>query len=244
MSARRWRRPTAFAWLLTAFGMAAFIGLGVWQLDRAAQKRRLFAAFAAAADTPALDLAQARPDDASRYPHVRVRGHYLRERGYWLDEQANRGRLGVHEIGVFAPDGATDLLLVDRGWVEWNHAPGTTPAAPELPTGEVSLTGLYAPFPGGGLRIGGNALPAQKVWPKLTLYLDAGPIAADLRRPLLPRMLLLDAAPASGFVREWKPDVMPPERHQGYAVQWFAFAVVALAIFVGRHWIKVENTAK
>lgn len=244
MSARRWRRPTAFAWLLTAFGVAAFCALGFWQLDRAAQKRRLFAAFASAAAAPALDLAQARADDALRYPHVRVRGHFVRERGYWLDEQSNHGRLGVHAIGVFAAADAADWLLVDRGWVMWDHAPGTKPAVPELPAGEVSLNGLYAPFPGGGLRLGGNALPRQTTWPKLTLYLDAAPLAADLGHALLPRMLLLDPAPASGFVREWKPDVMPPERHQGYAVQWFAFVAVTLAIFVGRHWIKVEEATK
>ncbi len=246
MTARHWQRPSAFAWLLTTFGVIAFVALGVWQLDRAAQKRRLFAAFATAADAPVLDLAQAQAAtrDAQHYPHMQVTGHYLRDRGYWLDEQADHGRIGVHAIGVFAIDARPDLLLVDRGWVAWNHMPGTQPAAPELQTGQIALRGLYAPFPTGGLRLGGNALPTQKTWPKLTLYLDAGPIAADLGRPLLPRMLLLDAAPASGFVREWKPEVMTPERHQGYAVQWFAFAVVALVIFVGRHWIKVENATK
>ncbi|MGH8040833.1 MAG: SURF1 family protein [Rudaea sp.] len=236
MTARHWRRPTAFAWSLTAFGVIAFIALGVWQLDRAAQKRQLFSAFATAADAPVLDLAQVGALDAQRYPHLQATGHYLIGRGYWLDEQADHGRIGVHAIGVFAIDGRSDLLLVDRGWVAWNHVPGTQPAVPEQPVGAIALRGLYAPFPGGGLRLGGNALPAQQTWPKLTLFLDASAIAADLGKPLLPRLLLLDPAPDSGFVRAWRPQVMPPERHQAYAVQWFAFAVVALVIFIGRHW--------
>lgn len=243
MTVRHWRRPTAFAWALTAVGVVAFCALGVWQVDRAAQKRQLFAAFASAASAPTLDFAQASAaaQDALRYPHLQVTGHYLPDRGYWLDEQFSGDRIGVHAIGVFAIDGQADLLLVDRGWVGWDHRPGTTPTAPALPAGGIALTGLYAPFPGGGLRLGGNALPGQAQWPKLTLYLDAGAIAADLGTAVLPRMLLLDPDPASGFVRSWKPQVFPPERHIGYAFTWFCFAAVAIAILVVTHWIKVEK---
>lgn len=238
MTARRWQHPSAFAWALTVFGVAAFVTLGIWQVDRAAQKRRLFAAFAGAASAPVLDFAQANAaaQDAQRYPHLEVAGHYLPDRGYWLDEQIEQDRVGVHAIGVFAIDGQPDPLLVDRGWVAWDHKPGTAPVAPSMPAGETTLTGLYAPFPGGGLRVGGNALSRQTVWPKLTLYLDAKAIATDLGSTIQPRLLLLDPDPASGFARTWKPQVMPPERHLAYAFTWFGFVAVTLAIFVILHW--------
>ena len=92
-----------------------------------------------------------------------------------------------------------------------------------------------------GLRVGGNALATQSAWPKLTLRIDAAEIADDLRQPLLPRMLLLDADANSSFVREWTPNVMPPLRHRAYALQWFTFALVALVVFVAVHWRKQEN---
>jgi cytochrome oxidase assembly protein ShyY1 len=91
------------------------------------------------------------------------------------------------------------------------------------------------------LRVGGNPLPAQATWPKLTLHVDAAEISADLRRPVLPRILLLDAEASSGFVREWTPNVMPPARHRAYAFQWFMFALVALMTFVIVHLRKVEK---
>jgi cytochrome oxidase assembly protein ShyY1 len=243
MTARRWQRPTAFAWALTAFGVAAFCALGVWQVDRAAQKRQLFAAFAHAAAAPALDFAQASAaaQDTQRYPHLKVTGHYLSDRGYWLDEQFNGNRVGVHVIGVFAIDGEPDLLLVDRGWLAWDHQPQTAPNAPTLSAGKVTLVGLYAPFPSGGLHLGGNALSGQAQWPKLTLFLDAKAIAADLGVAVQPRILLLDPEPGGGFARDWKPQVFPPERHIGYAFTWFCFAAVAIAMLVARHWIKVEK---
>ncbi|HTP48135.1 MAG TPA: SURF1 family protein [Casimicrobiaceae bacterium] len=240
MSVRTWRRPSGFAIGLTALGMTAFGALGVWQLDRADQKRQLLAAFAGAAQAPLEELAAVRAGvDATRYPHVRVGGRYVDRRGYLLDEQVHAGQVGVHAIGVFAPAGGDDLLLVDRGWVAWNHAPGTTPALPALVEGETMLTGIYAPYPGGGLRLG-NQLQRQATWPKLTLYLDDAQIGADLGHRLLPRMLLLDPAADSGFVREWKPALLPPERHLAYAVQWFALALAAAVIFIVLHWRKLE----
>lgn len=242
MTARRWNRPRGFAWALLCVGVAAFTSLGMWQLDRARQKEQLLAAYAAAANEPAGDFARERDSaDAQRYPHVRVRGNFVEGRGYLLDEQVHDGQLGVHAIAVFAVTGEQRRLLVDRGWIAWNHAPGTTPALPALADGEVELSGTYAPFPRGGFRLGGNALVAQKAWPKLTLHVDAAEISADLRQPVLPRLLLQDADASSGFVREWTPGTMPPARHRAYALQWFTFALAALVIFVILHWRKVEE---
>jgi surfeit locus 1 family protein len=59
-----------------------------------------------------------------------------------------------------------------------------------------------------------------------------------LERRLFPRILLLDADQADGFVRDWKPSTFPPERHFGYAVTWFSLAatvaIVALVLLVMR----------
>jgi cytochrome oxidase assembly protein ShyY1 len=242
MTVWRWQSPSALGWTLTAIGIAAFAALGLWQLDRAEQKERLLAAFAATTNATAVSLASARDNaDPQRYPHVRVAGHFVVDRGYLLDEQIRAGQPGVHAIAVFAGTGEDRLLLVDRGWIAWNRAPGTIPLLPALPSDETELTGTYAPFPGGGLRIGGNALTTQSRWPKLTLHVDPAEISGDLGKPLLPRMLLLDADAASGFVRDWTPNVMPPARHRAYAFQWFAFALAALVIFVVLHWRKVEG---
>ncbi|HZP66799.1 MAG TPA: SURF1 family protein [Rudaea sp.] len=242
MTSRRWRRPSVFALGLTIAGAAAFAALGVWQLDRAAQKERLLASFAAGSTAPLVELADVRDRDVTQqFPHVHAAGRFVADRGYLLDEQIHAGQVGVRAIGVFAAEREDRLLLVDRGWLPWNHAPGTRPAVPPLPEGEQSLSGIYAPFPGGGLAVGGDALKTQAAWPKLTLRLDAAAVAADLGKPVLPRILLLDPTPDSGFVREWTPNVMPPARHRAYAFQWFTFAVAALAIFVAIHWRKVEN---
>ena len=245
MTARRWHRPSVFACVLTIAGVAAFVALGLWQIDRKAQKERLLAAFANAPSSAAQNLADVLDTtDASRYPHVQTTGHFLADRGYLFDEQFHNGQPGVRVIAVFASDADARLLLVDRGWLAWNHAPGTTPTIPPIAPGQTQLSGIYAPYPGSGIRVGGNPLPAQTAWPKLTLHLDAAEITTDLGKPILPRILLLDPDPTSGFVREWTPNVMPPARHMAYALTWFTFAFLSILIFVVLHWRKVDNATK
>jgi cytochrome oxidase assembly protein ShyY1 len=243
MTPRTWHRPSTLAWLLTLLGMAAFAALGVWQLDRMAQKKKFLAAFAEAPRSAPVDLATVRDiADDTRYPHARASGHFVPDRSYLFDEQFHDGKPGVRVVAVFDTSDAR-LLLVDRGWIAWNHAPGTKPAVPPLTNAE-EVVGIYAPYPGGGIRIGGNPLPAQTTWPKLTLHLDPAELAADVGRPVLPRILLADPDAASGFVREWTPNVMPPERHAAYAFQWFALAIAVAAAFIVVHWRKVDNATK
>src|SRR4051812_23399285 len=110
MSARRWHRPSAFAVALALLAATLFVALGVWQLGRGREKQELLEAFDAAAREAPRDFMPQR-DLAYRqyFPHVRVSGRFLTERGYLLDERVQDGKLGVHAIGIFAVDGEREL---------------------------------------------------------------------------------------------------------------------------------------
>ncbi len=222
-----------FAVLLTAAGVAAFSTLGFWQLRRAADKELLLAAFAGADARQSLSLDEARRlAAAGAYPHVQVRGWFDPVHTYVLDDQVRDGQQGRFSFAIFVPNDGGLALLVNRGFL----GRAASEKQPALPEGEVELGGLYAPAPGSGLRLGGNALPKSSAWPKLTIYIDPAEIAQDAGRALDDRVLLLDPDPASAFVREWTPQILPPERHRGYAFQWFSFAFAAIVIFIVLHW--------
>ncbi|MBN8482573.1 MAG: SURF1 family protein [Xanthomonadales bacterium] len=238
--ARRWTSPSWFALVLLAAGLAAFTTLGFWQLDRAREKEALLAAYAGAATRTPVALEEARRSAAGPlHPRVRVRGRYDVTRGYVLDDQVRDGRQGRFFYALFEPVGDERALLVNLGF-QVRAGVADDVALPLLPRDEQELVGLYAPPPGAGLRLGGNALPAQAQWPKLTVYIDTAEIAQDLGRRVDERVLLPDADPASGFERAWTPQILPPERHRGYALQWFSFAVAAIVIFIVLHWRRVQ----
>lgn len=230
------RRPSWFAVLLTLCGVAAFIALGVWQLRRAQEKEILLARFAHAASAPVQPFAvvESMPP-ADVYPHVRLRGTFAVHRAYLLDNRMNAGQLGVDVFVPFTPGNRDRVLLVDLGFLPRQGVRESLPDLPPLPQQEVALSGLYAPAPAPGLKLGGNPLNHEASWPKMLTYIDMDAIAADLHRQVYPRVLLLDADPASPYVRQWTPDVMPPARHRAYAFQWFTFALAALVIFFVMH---------
>ena len=57
-------------------------------------------------------------------------------------------------------------------------------------------------------------------------------LSLALGQPLFDYQLLLDPERGDGFQRNWAPRVMGPDKHHAYAVQWFAFALVLVALFI------------
>ncbi|RDI98631.1 SURF1 family protein [Dyella solisilvae] len=231
------RRPSWFALLLTAVGALLFMRLGVWQLHRADEKEQILRRYAAAETALPSDFAAVAampPVDA--FARVKVQGAYVVDRVYLLDNPRHDQRGGVEVYVPFRPQGASQLLMVDLGFLPGNGT-DQAPQIPPLPEGTQALQGLYLPPPGVGFQMGGNALAQQSRWPKTTIYLDLPQLAADLGSPLYPRVLALDEDPAAVYVREHTIDfsAMPPARHRAYAFQWFTFAAVAVVILLVSH---------
>lgn len=241
---RRWYKPSWLAIALLTAGLFLFCVLGFWQLDRAAEKEQLLAAYATQADAPVMSLAKAREQSqAGLLPHVKVSGRYDVTHTYLLDDQVRNGRQGRLAFALFFPNDGALPLLVNRGFVAHGRD-GSMPKLPDLPADPVTLEGLYGSVPGTGLRMGGNSLPGQSNWPKLTIYMDTAEIGEDLGRKIDSGVLLLDADPESAFVREWTPQIIPPEKHLGYAFQWFCFALASLIIFIVLHWRRPKTEAE
>src|SRR5262245_40650445 len=90
------------------------IGLGLWQLDRAQQKRDLIAAFEQGGG-PALRLddALARGADAALYQRVYLDGSYLGTNQFLLDAQTiGEGKIGFDVLTPFVLSGGRGIVLV------------------------------------------------------------------------------------------------------------------------------------
>lgn len=101
------------------------------------------------------------------------------------------------------------------------------------PAGSIELRGLLLPPPSGGLLAGAETQTPDGQY--LVIALDPATIASrsNVAR-IAPRVLRLDPDLPLGHVRDLDvlPNTLPPERHLGYAVQWFALAAAVLIIAV------------
>ena len=223
-------RPPLWATLLLIAACALFASAGFWQLDRQGEKIALFDAFDRGGDTTALAGPVADELAAGlRYQSVVISGRYDASRQILLDNISRDGRPGYE---VLTPLLTGDIaVLVNRGWV---------PAAArrdELPRVSISdeprrIRGRLDKLPRPGLRLAGELPAADAPWPRRLLYPVASEIAAQLGYPVTSYQVLLSPEAADGYRRDWQPKVSGPDTHLGYAVQWFAFAVTAVVIYL------------
>ena len=205
--------------------IVAFCALGMWQLDRAAEKEATASLFAADGDyrdvqpgeTPAL------------YERLEVRGQLLGDRQILIDNIVRAGRIGYFVITPLKTRVDDALLLVNRGWV-------AKPAAGE-PATELSVTadwqtlrGRAGRLPRVGIRPGPAFAGNDETWPRTAVYPTLDDVATELDTELWPFVLLLEGDDASGFRREWRPEESGPMTHYGYAFQWFAMALAVTVI--------------
>jgi surfeit locus 1 family protein len=152
-------------------------------------------------------------------------GKFLSAPVLLLDNQRRGDAVGVHVYLPFQAD-AGSTLLVDMGWLA---LPGDR-KLPDIrvPVGTQNVSGLLSPPPAAGLALGPAYTDQGRYW--LLTRVDIPALAAASRLRLAPRVLRLDPALALGYPRDLDllSNTLPPERHRGYALQWFGLAAVVL----------------
>lgn len=231
-------KPAHLGWLLLTLVVAAlFVRLGVWQLDRAEQKRQILQSYATAAQIQALDV------NADTAIHSHISGTLtLLPQQLLLDNQILQGRAGVHVLTPALLD-SQRLLLINRGWLPLDSARKQLPDTP-VPATPIKIEGQLAPIPRVGRRLGKQASLNPDQWPQLITYADQAVIQQVYQTTLgipelkvLPIILQLNANADHGFSgREWSPVNFGPDKHTAYAWQWFT---LALAVFIT--WLVVTR---
>lgn len=224
--------PRGWGIAVTALLLAAFVSLGYWQIGRYHDKQAMVESFAAG-DGTSVELGAQSVTALPRYQHVRVRGVYDPSRQVLLDNMPSAtGRPGYRVLTPLRRPGSELLLMGDRGWVPLGATREDLPRVPVRPD-EREVSGKLDELPAPGLRLGDAAAPGSAGWPRVLNFPTRPELEAVLGAPVEPRLLLLDAGAPDGFEREWRPAMrFGPERHLGYAIQWFALALALTVIFV------------
>ncbi|MCZ6710363.1 MAG: SURF1 family protein [Gammaproteobacteria bacterium] len=217
---------------------ALFVGLGVWQLDRAEQKRAAVAQFVLRSSAPLVDLNERVFDDGSELSGYRVSaaGTY-RGTTILLDNQVHNGRVGYLVYGALALNARNQSVLVNRGWLGAGPDRGRSPEV-ITPTGSQHLEGRLSLPPQGGLRLEGSEVIepfGHGTW--RVQAIDFGALSAVIGAELLPvTVVLLGDDAMNGFERDWaapgsaRGAPSGESRHLGYAFQWFALALTVVVV--------------
>lgn len=230
-------KPAWWSLVLTLCGMAAFIALGLWQIDRAELKEGIEARFQQRLGEDYRSWSSAQEGEDIEYRKLLLHGRYDNERSLLVDNQLHRGRAGYYILTPLQLRDSERVVLVNRGWAPWGES-RDHPAPIAAPSNTDGVAGI-AYFPTqpalsmGGLQLSGS-------WPQLIPYVDIDALQASFDNRLLPWVLWLAPEQPGAYVRDWKPVWMRPEKSRAYATQWFAFAALALLFFIILNLRKLE----
>ncbi len=237
-----------FVLVFSLLVFASLIKLGLWQLDRAAQKDirlekiQLYQQQEAIGLKDVLNLqAQSKHEkDVSEELNdlpVRLSGRFFQP-SFLLDNQVSKGRLGYQVIKLFQDEESNSAVLVNLGWIQGGVDRSFIPEISEI-NGKLSFTGKIRVLES-AIVLEDEVLKAD-TWPQRIQSIDIDKISQLLAQPLLPFIIYVDNDEPLGYQKEWVPIVMPPEKHRGYAFQWFTLAFAWLVLmFVAAY--KAANT--
>lgn len=223
--------------LLALLLVLLFAALGRWQWARAGEKAALLARVEAVlAERRALPAERIDPREPAQLAWTTLTGRFPALPALLLDNQLRDGRSGLVLYRVFEADGAPAPLLLELGWLPL-RADRVLPRL-ERPAGPVTLSGLLLPPPSSGLKLGSGIEPRDEGL--LLTRLDPADLSAalGLRTPLAARVFRPDPSAALGPARDFNllPNTLPPERHRGYAVQWWSLAAAVAVLALVMAW--------
>lgn len=229
----RWGFLVFFLFFFCVFCLA-----GHWQLQRYDYKKTLVTTYAESVKKGSVSWEQIRDSEPVEFQSTTVKGHYLNSLTLLLQNRMHAGKVGYEVLTPLRIAGESKLLLVNRGWIEKpNNA--MLPEIKEI-TAEQHIKGYIKFVDAHQFILGKNILKTDSQ-PYLIQKIAMPEISQLTHEDYYPYVLRLDPNAENGFMRNWVITTVEPSRHLGYAVQWFAMAVVLLIAYLCFSCERVKN---
>ena len=215
------------------------VGMGLWQLQRGQQKADSLAMRTANEMLPSRALEVIKGTDDEFNLKVQLRGRFDESQQFLLDNRVNQQRVGYEVLTPLVLENELQqVVLVNRGWI----AAVSREQKPQLEIeGSFHVAEGYLMMSEPGFSLG-EMLEPNSDWPHVIQYVDHEQMQKLMKNNLLPAMVLRMLADHPAALEP--PQVgehFGPERHYGYAFQWFALALTLLVLYFSINVQKLPN---
>lgn len=216
--------------------LPVLLALGTWQLNRAEQKQSRLDRWQQQVDE--LDWSEQVHQGLEEGQPVRVSGHYAENLDWLLDNRTRKGVPGYEVLTVFYPDQGTPLV-VNRGWISGTGDRGALPRV-ATPTSTVMIRGRVGVFPQPPVLA---ESPVSEGWPRRVQRLSAEQARTQAGLSAVAGQIVRLAGPEQpgAFTAIWPPDRMTPQRHTGYAIQWYSLALAVIGLTLAFSYRKTDK---
>lgn len=228
-------RPLPVLTAFTLLALAVLIGLGVWQLQRRAEKHALLDQIASregAAPAP-VEILLSTGDYAS-YRAATATGafdHAAEAYVYAPRSDAGPVRQGFKVLAPFQL-ASGGKILVDRGWIPSERKAPETRAKGQV-EGETEIEGTLRPS-----AKPGDFTPAPDLATRTFYQRDSAAIAKALGLALASPLIFVASTRVEEGPEPLAAPVNIPDNHLNYALTWFALAIVLVVIYLRFHYMR------
>lgn len=234
---------------VTVVAVVLFARLGFWQLERAQEKITILEAAAKASELPA--LTQLGDVNANVYRPVELTGRFDFDRQFLRDNMVFERQPGYEVYTPFVLEtpgkrAGSTTILVNRGWVPLGTNRQQRPDVNPKNGQRTDIVNGLLVQPSKGFTLGAAIDESEQRWPLVLQFLDYETIFTRLdTMPVIPAVVVLDSDHPRSYAYSWKPVADGPEKHYGYAFQWFAMLFAVIVLFVYLNFVKKDepNTA-
>jgi surfeit locus 1 family protein len=230
--------PRGWPLALAAAACAAGIALASWQTRRAEEKRALGVELDEALKAAPIEISTTPVENKNLIlKRVAARGEFIAERTLFLDNKIRHGRVGYEVITPFRLSRSALHVLVNRGWVAASPSRDVLPEV-RTPAGETRVEGLALERLPHALQLKENTQG------RVRQNVDLGAFAADTGLALQPIVIEQRSDSGDGLLREWPRPDAGIERHEGYALQWYSLAALAVVLALVLSFRRDPNVQK
>lgn len=222
--------------LLACVFIGLFTWLGCWQLSRASQKQDLLQSFANRTTQEPVSAKNLNDVNDWRFYRAQLSGTFDNKHTFLLDNKTYKGKVGYEVYTPFHAHGMRSSILVNRGFIPVGVGRQVLPNIQPI-EGDVTLIGMIN-LPPTYMALGKLIDPIKITWPLRVEFINLPDLANILKDKLFPYTLSMDPSDPRAYAITWQVVSMAPERHLGYAVQWFALALTLLILFVALNRVK------
>ena len=219
-----------FSWcmtLLMIIAVSILVYLGTWQVSRAHEKERMLNSFEQSNNLTPVEW-QGNIQNPPADQLIKTQGKYL-DTILLLDNQHYRHQFGYDVLSPLLLDNGS-IVLVDRGWVVGDSLREKFPEI-SVPNSKIKLIG-HVYYPSSKVWVLGPEIENKNNQLAIIEDINTKNLSLFLHKSVYPFIIRLDARDPWSYVRDWQVVAMSPARHYGYAVQWFAMALVVFIIYV------------
>ena len=227
-----WLRPKFWSTFFALAGLVVLLSLGSWQLQRLAWKNGFLEQLQSRMAAEAVVM----PDDSVdleqfEFRRVFVAGEFDHDREMYLFNRVVNGVVGGDIITPLRREGIGSHILVDRGWVPQSLRDPTTRRESQV-GGIVTVEAIVRGRPEKNLFTPDND-PARNEW----YFVDpaAMAVAAGVDAPGEYFLMAVESMSGKGYPQGRGDKLSLRNDHLGYAITWYALAVVLLVVFVVYH---------